>query len=123
MSDGKYISLFDQRETNAQHYAIEIVLMRQAEASKKTLPFKYWSTDEWKPQYKREMIKVNSLIKIFGEENLIRTLREHKWIKTLYVKKLPDLIKEKKVVKTELVIVEEEYIPVKTDKLSKLRDL
>lgn len=95
-----YKSLIDGHECTQQHYLVEFVISRKAKKLGLSLPHKFWNTDEWKKEYKLQMIAANSLLKIFTATEILEGLRskEGNWIYSLQNRTLIDIINRQKVI-------------------------
>ena len=71
-------------------------MMRQAAKKGLELPDKFWSTQEWKLEYKRQIVKANTFLKVYNADVVVATLLSHKntWVNSLYLGKLSELIDE-----------------------------
>ena len=77
------------------HYLAELAVTRYAKHLRVPLPFKFWNTDEWKKEYRQQIIAANSLLKLFEPEVLLAVLesKDGNWIYSLNQPKLIDLAK------------------------------
>lgn len=77
------------------HYLAEIAVTRHANYLKTPLPYKFWNTEEWKKEYKQQIIAANSLLKLFKLEVILAVLnsKDGNWIYSLNQPKLIDLAK------------------------------
>ncbi len=77
------------------HYLAELAVTRHANYLKIPLPVKFWNTDEWKKEYKQQIIAANSLLKLFELEVILAALnsKDGNWIYSLNQPKLIDLAK------------------------------
>lgn len=76
-------------------YLAEIMVTRLANSKKRSLPYKFWNTDEWKKVFKSEILAACSLLKLFKFEVILDSLnsKEANWVYTLRYAKLVDIIK------------------------------
>ena len=80
--------------------------------SKKTnthLPFKFWNTKEWKPDFMNQVIAANKLLKKFSLKAILKTLELPKflWVYSLRTKNL-----------TEEIAKQQRFLDRQTDSLS-----
>ncbi len=95
MSQSKsYTSKISGRTTTAAQFITELVIARQAAKKGQDLPDKFWSMSEWKLEYKRQIVKANTFLKVYNSDIIISTLLSHKntWINSLYLPSLSELI-------------------------------
>lgn len=93
-----YKSLIDGHECTEHHYLVELVISRKAKKHGLVLPDKFWSYDEWKKEYKLQVIAARSLLKIFDTQDILDGLRSKEgcWIYSLKFPGLVDIISNEK---------------------------
>lgn len=103
-------------------YLAELVMVRKYEKGRKKLPPKFWNLPEYKEEFQKQLIKAVSLSKIFDEQALLAVLKREKWIFSLYVKRLPNMIKveERKVKKIKEVSKNNKDTVLKERKIDKV---
>ena len=108
------------------HYLAELAVTRHANKLKVVLPFKFWNTDEWKKEYKQQIIAAHSLLKLFSIESILAALnsKDGNWIYSLNQPKIIDLAKQEEArLKMEIKINEQsqklEYNPNNINKRPK----
>lgn len=111
------------------------MVTRMARKRGVTLPFRFWNTPLWKKDYTKEIIKANTLLKVYPEKVLVNTVNHptNSWVVTLFYNGWPSLfdLEEKRLAseKKEVVEYNEDNVRSvpnsygKESKLSKLRKL
>jgi len=69
--------------TPAQYIA-EIMMVRAYNKKKQSLPLKFWNNSLYIKEYKKILIRANSLLKIYEQHILIKCLNENQWLYSLY---------------------------------------
>lgn len=101
MSQSKsYVSKVSGRETSAAQFITELVMIRQAAKKGMDLPDKFWNMTEWKLEYKKQIIKANTFLKVYDAKVIIATLFNHKnqWINSLWLPSLSELIEAQQII-------------------------
>lgn len=91
-----YVSQVSGRNTTPAQFITELMITRQAAKKGMDLPDKFWNMEEWKLEYKKQIVKANTFLKIYDSDIIVATLlkNENKWIHSLYFTKLNELIEE-----------------------------
>lgn len=99
MVERKYTSLISGRNCTAAQFIVEMMVSRQALKKGIDLPDKFWNLKEWKSEYKRQIIKAHSYLKIYEPEIIIKTLSEtdNKWINSLFYTRLNEMFQKTKI--------------------------
>lgn len=101
MSQSKsYVSKVSGRETSAAQFITELVMIRQAAKKGKDLPDKFWNMKEWKLEYKKQIVKANTFLKVYDAKVIVSTLFHHKnkWINSLWLPSLSELIEAQQII-------------------------
>ena len=101
MSKSKsYVSTISGRDTSAAQFITELVMSRQAAKKGKDLPDKFWNMTDWKLEYKKQIVKANTFLKVYDPEVIIATLLSHnnKWINSLWLPSLSELIEAQQLI-------------------------
>lgn len=65
---------------------------REAKKNGKSLPLKFWNLDEYKKKYKLTLFRINTLIKAYSEDVLVKVICDNSWMYSLYFPGLPELL-------------------------------
>ncbi len=100
MSKSKsYVSKVSGRDTSAAQFITELVMVRQAAKKGKDLPDKFWNMAEWKLEYKKQIVKANTFLKVYDAKVIVATLLNYKnkWINSLWLPSLSELVEAQQI--------------------------
>ena len=94
------------QEVSDTTYIAELVMIRKYDRERKKLPSHFWNLPEYKEEFQKQKIQAVKLRKIFSTQSILSVLKREGWIFSLYLKKLPNLLKieERKLDKLQKII-------------------
>lgn len=104
-----FTSLINGLPCTAPQYLAEFVISRKAKKLNKVLEDKFWFADEWKREYKLQVIAANSLLKLFEVTDILAGLRsqEGSWIYSLTNKALIDILNRQKIKNKNIAVTKQ----------------
>lgn len=94
MSEKLYDSKYGGGQITAEQFLVEFICSRQAAKSKKQLGYKFWTSPEWKKEYRKQILFANQLTKVYSVKAILAALNSDscKWVTTLGAKKQLDSV-------------------------------
>ena len=92
----QYTSLNSNESCTAAQLIAEIMVTREADKKRITLPYKFWNLPEWKKKYTRQIISANAILKLYSPMAVLNALKrkETLWCHSLRTYQLTDIIEE-----------------------------
>ena len=88
----KYPSKYSNgKSVSAAQYITEIICEKKAVLDKKDLHFRFWLNKEWAAFFRNQIATANKLIKLYGEQAVIKALYNQKASK-IYSLRAPHLV-------------------------------
>lgn len=83
-----YASKYTSRKVTAGQLAAERACERKAKQDGRTLPPRFWETEAWKAEFKKNVTSANALVKEFGAEAVLAVFgrRDLEWCTSLSCK-------------------------------------